>query len=40
MAQNNVAPDRDAAERAMVELLAAGQVRRTPLGDDALWQPV
>ena len=35
-----LAPDRDAAERAMVELLAAGQVRRTPIGDDALWQSV
>ena len=39
LAPNNVPPDRDAAERAMVELLAEGAVRRTPLGDDALWQP-
>ncbi len=40
LAPNNVPPDRDAAERAMVELLAEGAVRRTPLGDDALWQPL
>jgi len=39
MAPNNVPPDRDAAERALVELLAEGAVRRTPVGDDALWQP-
>jgi protein-disulfide isomerase-like protein with CxxC motif len=39
MAQNNQAPDRDAAERALVELVGAGGARRTPLGDDALWQP-
>ena len=39
MAPNNMPPDRDAAERALVELLAEGAVRRTPLGDDALWQP-
>jgi protein-disulfide isomerase-like protein with CxxC motif len=38
MAPNNVAPDRDAAERALVELLAEGAVRRRALGDDALWQ--
>jgi 2-hydroxychromene-2-carboxylate isomerase len=31
-------PDREAAERALLELLAEGAVRRTPLGDDALWQ--
>jgi protein-disulfide isomerase-like protein with CxxC motif len=40
MAQNNQAPDRDAAERALVELVGAGRARRTPLGDDALWQSV
>jgi protein-disulfide isomerase-like protein with CxxC motif len=39
MAPNNVAPDRDAAERALAELLAEGVVRRRALGDDALWQP-
>jgi 2-hydroxychromene-2-carboxylate isomerase len=38
MAQNNEAPDRAAAERALIELVAAGEARRTPLGDDALWQ--
>ncbi len=39
MAQNNQAPDRATAERALVELVGAGAARRTPLGDDALWQP-
>ena len=39
MAHNNELADRDAAERALVELAGAGRVRRTPLGDDALWQP-
>jgi protein-disulfide isomerase-like protein with CxxC motif len=39
LAPNNVPPDRDAAERALAELLGEGTVRRTPLGDDALWQP-
>jgi hypothetical protein len=38
MAPNNVAPDRDAAERALIELLGEGAARRTALGDDALWQ--
>ncbi len=38
MAHNNQAPDRAAAERALVELVGAGAVRRTALGDDALWQ--
>jgi 2-hydroxychromene-2-carboxylate isomerase len=37
MAQNNQAPDRDAAERALIELLGAGEVRREALADDALW---
>jgi len=40
MAAGNDPPDRPAAERALVELLGAGSARRTPLGDDALWQPV
>jgi protein-disulfide isomerase-like protein with CxxC motif len=40
MAQNNQLPDRAAAERALVELVGSGAARRTPLGDDALWQPV
>jgi protein-disulfide isomerase-like protein with CxxC motif len=39
MAHNNQAPDREAAERALVELVGEGLARRTPLGDDALWQP-
>ena len=34
---SNDAPDRLAAEEAMLELVAAGRARRTPLGDDALW---
>jgi len=38
MAQNNQLPDRTAAEVALIELLGAGAVRRTALGDDALWQ--
>jgi protein-disulfide isomerase-like protein with CxxC motif len=40
MAHNNVAPDRDAAERELVELTGAGAVRRSSLADDALWQAV
>jgi protein-disulfide isomerase-like protein with CxxC motif len=39
MAHNNMPVDRDAAERALIELAAAGAVRRTPIGNDALWQP-
>jgi hypothetical protein len=31
-------PDRDAAERALVELVAEGAATRTPLGQDALWR--
>ena len=38
MAQNNQAPDRPEAERALIELVGEGLVRRTALGDDALWQ--
>ncbi len=38
MAHNNQLPDRGAAERALIELLGAGAVRREPLADDALWQ--
>jgi protein-disulfide isomerase-like protein with CxxC motif len=37
MAANNVAPDRDAAERELIELCGAGTARRIALGDDALW---
>jgi 2-hydroxychromene-2-carboxylate isomerase len=40
MAKNNQLPDRAAAEHALIELAGAGRARRTPLGDDALWQPV
>jgi 2-hydroxychromene-2-carboxylate isomerase len=38
MAQNNQEPDRLAAERALIELTGEGAVRRSALGDDALWQ--
>jgi protein-disulfide isomerase-like protein with CxxC motif len=38
MAQNNQAPDRAEAERALIELVGEGLARRTALGDDALWQ--
>lgn len=37
MAPNNTPPDRAAAERALVELLGSDDVRRVPLGGDALW---
>jgi hypothetical protein len=39
MAHNNEAADRDAAQRALVALVGEGRARRSPLGDDALWQP-
>jgi len=32
------APDRKAAETALIELAAAGEATRIPLGDDALWR--
>ena len=38
MAQNNQLPDRDSAERALIELVGAGAVEREALADDALWQ--
>jgi predicted DsbA family dithiol-disulfide isomerase len=38
MAENNQLPDRDSAERALIELVGAGAVKREALGDDALWQ--
>jgi len=38
MAHNNQSPDRLVAHRALIELAGAGAVRRTPLGEDALWQ--
>ena len=37
LAQGNDPPDRAAAESALLELVADGKARRTPLGDDALW---
>jgi predicted DsbA family dithiol-disulfide isomerase len=38
LADGNDAPDREAAERALLELVAAGDAERVPLGDDALWR--
>jgi 2-hydroxychromene-2-carboxylate isomerase len=38
MARGNDAPDRAAAEEALLGLVAAGDAVRHPLGDDALWQ--
>ena len=38
MALGNDPPDRSAAEAGLVELVAAGQAMRIPLGDDALWK--
>jgi predicted DsbA family dithiol-disulfide isomerase len=37
MTAGNDAPDRPAAERALIELVADGEAQRRPLGDDALW---
>jgi hypothetical protein len=37
MARGNDAPDRAAAEDALIELVAAGSAVRAPLGNDALW---
>ena len=37
LARGNDAPDRVAAERALIELVAGGAAARRPLGDDALW---
>lgn len=37
MAANNAPPDRDGAERELLELLGAGRVRRRAVADDALW---
>jgi hypothetical protein len=37
MTSGNDAPDRRAAEAALIELVAAGDAVRQPLGDDALW---
>ena len=38
LAEGNDEPDRDAAEAALLELVATGRAVRQPLGDDALWQ--
>jgi predicted DsbA family dithiol-disulfide isomerase len=38
MTEGNDAPDRGAAEAALIELVAAGKASRRSLGDDALWQ--
>jgi 2-hydroxychromene-2-carboxylate isomerase len=38
LARGNDAPDRVAAERALIELVASGEARREALGDDALWR--
>ena len=38
MTQGNDAPDRRAAETALLELVAEGAAAREPLGDDALWR--
>jgi 2-hydroxychromene-2-carboxylate isomerase len=38
MTRSNDAVDRTGAERALLELVAAGRAVRTPLGDDALWR--
>jgi protein-disulfide isomerase-like protein with CxxC motif len=38
MAGNNEAPDKPPAERALIEALGEGTLRRRALGDDALWQ--
>jgi 2-hydroxychromene-2-carboxylate isomerase len=37
LAQGNEPPDRPAAESALLELVADGKARRSPLGDDAIW---
>jgi hypothetical protein len=39
MTSGNDAPDPEAVEAALIEHVAEGRVRRTSLGDSALWQP-
>jgi 2-hydroxychromene-2-carboxylate isomerase len=39
MTRGNDAPDRAAAEDALIELAGSGEALRVPLGDDALWLP-
>jgi hypothetical protein len=38
LTEGNDPPDRQAAEAALIELIASGDAVREPLGDDALWQ--
>ncbi|HWC85383.1 MAG TPA: DsbA family protein [Solirubrobacteraceae bacterium] len=38
LADGNDAPHRRGAETALLELVAAGEAERVPLGDDALWR--
>jgi predicted DsbA family dithiol-disulfide isomerase len=38
LTRGNDKPDRDAAEAALLELVAVGEAVRHPLGDDAVWQ--
>ena len=38
LTRGNDAPDRAAAEAALIELVGAGKAVREPLGDDALWK--
>jgi len=37
MTEGNAAPDRQAAEVALLELVGSGDAVRSPLGDDAIW---
>ncbi len=39
MAGNNEAPDRERAERALLELVGGGVAVRQPAGHDAVWKP-
>ena len=39
MTRGNDAPDRAAAQDALIDHVAAGRIARAPLGDDALWRP-
>jgi 2-hydroxychromene-2-carboxylate isomerase len=40
MTSGNDAPDIEATEAALIEHVAEGRIRRIPLGNGALWQPV
>jgi hypothetical protein len=39
LTHGNDAPDREGAEAALLELVAAKLATRRPVGDDAIWQP-